>query len=145
MSTLIRYERPMNTLASLFDDFWGNNVFEAVNREVTTGSWPKVDIEESDKEYTIKADLPGLEKKEVNITVENGTLRIEGEKKEERKHEKDRYYHLERSYGKFCRTFALPDDIDAQKISAAMNNGVLQLSLPKSEKAKPRSIEVKVS
>ena len=83
MSTLIRYERPMATLASLFDDFFSDNVFESVNRQLSHGSWPKVDIEEGKDKYSIRADLPGLEKKDLKITVENGTLTIEGEKKEE--------------------------------------------------------------
>ncbi len=145
MSALIRFERPMSTLSSWFDELLGNNVFESVNRVVSTGLWPKVDIEESDTGYTIRADLPGLDKKDVAITVENGTLRIEGEKKEENKKEEGRYYHLERSYGKFSRTFALPENMDAQKISATMNNGVLVLTLPKGEEVKPKAIEVAVN
>jgi HSP20 family protein len=145
MSALIRFERPMSTLSSWFDELLGNNVFESVNRVVSTGLWPKVDIEESDTGYTIRADLPGLDKKDVAITVEKGTLRIEGEKKEENKREEGRYYHLERSYGKFSRTFALPENMDAQKISATMNNGVLVLTLPKGEEVKPKAIEVAVN
>ena len=145
MSALIRFERPISTLSTLFDDFFGGNVFESVDRQLTGTSWPKVDIEENDAGYTIHADLPGLEKNDVKITVENGTLLIEGEKKAENKREKERYYHLERSYGRFSRSFALPDEVDAQKISASMKNGVLELTLPKSEQAKPKSIEVKVN
>jgi len=145
MNTLIRYEHPMHTLTSLFDDFFGDNAFESVNRQLSVGEWPRVDIEENGNEYSIKADLPGMDKKDVSISIENGTLKIEGEKKTEQKREKDRYYHLERSYGKFCRSFALPEEVDTEKISAAMNNGVLELTLPKSEKAKPRSIEVKIN
>lgn len=145
MSALIRFERPMSTLSTLFDDFFGTNAYESVNRQLTGTSWPKVDIEENDAGYSIHADLPGLDKEAVKITVENGTLLIEGEKKSENKREKDRYYHLERSYGKFSRSFALPDEVDAQKISASMKNGVLELTLPKSEQAKPKSIDVKVN
>ncbi len=145
MSALIRFERPVSSLSTLFDDFFGSNAFESVDRQVTGTSWPKVDIEESDAGYMIHADLPGLDKDAVKITIENGTLLIEGEKKAESRREKDRYYHLERSYGKFSRSFALPDEVDSQKISASMKNGVLELTLPKSEQAKPKSIEVKVN
>ena len=145
MNTLIRYDRPMQTLSSLFEDFFGDSAFESVNRQLAVGEWPRVDIEEADESYTIKADLPGLEKQDVAITVENGTLRLEGEKKTEQKREKGRYYHLERSYGRFSRSFALPDGVDVEKITAAMNHGVLELSIPKSERAKPRAIEVKIS
>lgn len=145
MSTLIRYERPMATLSSLFDDLFGGNAFESVNRQLSCGNWPNVDIEESEATYTIKADLPGMEKNDVAITVENGSLKIEGEKKTEQKREKGRYYHLERSYGKFSRSFALPEGVDAELITASMNHGVLELTIPKTEKAKPRSIEVKIN
>lgn len=145
MSALIRFERPISSLSTLFDDFFGSNAFESVDRQLTGTSWPKVDIEESDAGYTIHADLPGLDKEAVKITVENGTLLIEGEKKAESRRDKDRYYHLERRYGKFSRSFALPDEVDSQKISASMKNGVLELTLPKSEQAKPKSIEVQVN
>ena len=145
MSALIRFERPISTLSTLFDDLFSGNAFESVDRQLTGTSWPKVDIEENEGGYTIHADLPGLDKSDVSITVENGMLKIEGEKKVESRREKERYYHLERSYGKFCRTFALPDEVDAQKIAASMKNGVLELTLPKSEQAKPKSIEVKVN
>lgn len=145
MSTLIRYDRPMSALSSMFEDFFGENVYESVNRQLAHGEWPRVDIEENDAAYAIKADLPGLDKKDIAITVENGSLRIEGEKKTEQKREKGRYYHFERSYGKFSRSFALPDGVDAENISASMEHGVLELSIPKSEKAKPRSIEVAIN
>ena len=145
MSTLIRFERPMTTLSSLFDDFFGKPVYESVNRDLSCGSWPKVDIEENDTGYTIRADLPGMSKKDVAITVENGTLKIEGEKKEEHKVKEDRYYHLERGYGKFSRSFALPEEIHSGRITASMKNGVLELDLPRSEKAKPKSIDVKIN
>lgn len=144
MSALIRFERPMSTLSTLFDDFFGSNAFESIDRQVNGTHWPKVDIEEAENGYTIRADLPGLDRSDVKITVENGTLRLEGEKKEDSKKEKGKYYHLERSYGKFSRSFALNDEIDAQNITAAMNNGVLVLSLPKSEQSKPKSIEVSI-
>ena len=111
----------MNTLSSLFDVFFGDNIYESFNTQLTTGNWPHVDIEESEKDYAIKADLPGMDKKDVSITVENGTLCISGEKKAESKREKGKYYHLERSYGSFSRSFALPDDIETAKIEAAMN------------------------
>lgn len=145
MSSLIHYERPLQTLSSLFEDFIGDNAYESVNRELTNGDWPRVDIEEAEDQYIIKADLPGMDKKDVFITVEKGTIRLEGEKKTEQKKEKGRYSHLERSYGRFSRSFALPDEVDTEKINASMNNGVLELTLPKSEKAKPRSIEVKIN
>jgi HSP20 family protein len=135
----------MSTLSSLFDDFLGDNVYESVNRELAGGEWPKVDIEESADSYAIKAELPGMDKKDIAINIENGAIRIEGEKKTEHKREKGRYYHLERSYGKFSRSFALPEGVDAEKVTASMEHGVLELKIPKNEQAKPRTIEVKIN
>jgi len=136
----------MTGLSSWLDDFFGNNsMFEALDREFTSGTWPRVDITEEDNTYVIKADIPGLDKKDISVTVENGTLRIEGEKKEELKKEKDKYFHLERTYGRFSRNFALPEEVDANGIDAKMNNGVLELRLPKTEKARPKAIEVKIN
>src|SRR6516165_10408973 len=101
---------------------------------------PPVDIEENDREYILKAELPGMKKEEVKLTVEGGTLSISGERKAE-KEEKDKKYHrMERSYGAFQRSFTL-----AEKISAEFKDGVLLVHLPKDETAKPQAIEVKVS
>jgi len=106
---------------------------------------PPVDIEENDREYILKAELPGMKKEEVKLTVEGGTLSISGERKAE-KEEKDKKYHrMERSYGAFQRSFTLPEGALAEKISAEFKDGVLLVHLPKDETAKPQAIEVKVS
>ncbi len=106
---------------------------------------PSVDIIEDDKEWLVKADLPEVKKEDVKVTVENGVLTITGERKFE-KEEKDRKYHrIEREYGTFLRSFTLPDAADGDKVAAEFKNGVLQVHLPKNEKAKPKAIDVKVS
>ena len=106
---------------------------------------PPVDIEENDREYILKAELPGIKKEEVKLTVEGGTLSISGERKAE-KEEKDKKYHrMERSCGAFQRSFTLPEGALAEKISAEFKDGVLLVHLPKDETAKPQAIEVKVS
>jgi len=106
---------------------------------------PPVDIEENGREYILKAELPGMKKEEVKLTVEGGTLSISGERKAE-KEEKDKKYHrMERSYGAFQRSFTLPEGALAEKISAEFKDGVLLVHLPKDETAKPQAIEVKVS
>jgi HSP20 family protein len=144
MSALIRYARPA-ALTSWIDDLFNDSVFSLLDRDISTTSWPRVDIAEDKNAYHIKADLPGLEKDELKVSVENGVLTIGGEKKEEKKeHEKGRFYHYERSYGKFCRSFNLPEDAEDGSIEATYKNGVLQLTLKKSEKAQPKAIEVKV-
>lgn len=145
MSALIRYEKPVFTLSNVFDDFFGDEFFFNGGREIVRHQWPKVDIVENDNDYMVHADLPGLDKKDITISVEDGVLTISGEKKLEKKdRKKGRYYYYERSYGNFCRSFALPENIDEKNIAANYKNGLLELSIKKTEKAKPKAIEVKV-
>ena len=106
---------------------------------------PSVDISENNEEFVIKAELPGVNKDDVKVAVQDGIVRIEGERKQE-KEEKDKKFHrIERSYGSFLRTFSLPTNIDEAKIQAQFKDGLLNVRLPKSPTAKPKSIEVKVS
>ena len=106
---------------------------------------PPVDITEDDKEYLVKAELPEVKKEDVNVTVENGVLSITGERKVE-KEEKDRKYHrVERAYGRFERSFTLPEGADGTKITAEFKEGVLKVHLPKAEIAKPKATTVKVT
>ena len=99
---------------------------------------------EDSKEYTIKAELPGLTKENVKVTVEDGVLEIAGERKEE-KEEKDKKHHrIESSYGSFRRSFTLPEDSSGEKVSAEFKDGVLKVHLPKDQTAKQKSVEVKV-
>jgi HSP20 family protein len=116
------------------------------SEELEVTDWlPPVDITEDGKEYTIKAELPGLTKENVKVTVEGGVLEITGERKEE-KEEKDKKHHrIERSHGSFRRRFTLPEDSSGEKVSAEFKDGVLKVHLPKDQTAKPKSVEVKVS
>jgi HSP20 family protein len=104
-----------------------------------------VDIAEHDDAYTVKMELPGVNKDEVKITLESNILTIRGEKKQEKETKKENYHRIERSYGSFERSFTLPTSVKSDKIDAAYNNGVLQITLPKVEEAKPKQIEVKVN
>ena len=138
-------EETHNRLAHLFGlspARTGNGGQEAM----TITQWaPSVDIIEDDKEWLVKADLPEVKKEDVKVTVENGVLTITGERKFE-KEEKDKKYHrIERSYGNFFRSFTLPDAADGSKVSAEFKDGVLKVHLPKSEKTKPKAVEVKVA
>jgi len=105
---------------------------------------PPVDIEENDREYVVKTELPGMKKEEVKLKVEGGTLTISGERKAEKEDKDKKYHRLERSYGAFQRSFMLPEGTLPEKISAEFKDGVLLVHLPKDEKAKPKAIEVKV-
>lgn len=113
---------------------------------MTVAEWsPLVDIVEDDKEYLIKAELPEVRKEDVKVTVENGVLSITGERNYEKEEKSRKYHRIERAYGGFVRSFTIPDDADASKVSADFKDGVLKVHLAKDEKAKPKTIEVKVA
>jgi HSP20 family protein len=114
--------------------------------EITLADWtPLADITEDDKEYLIKAELPELRKEDVKVTVENGVLTVSGERKFEKEEKKKKYHRVERGYGTFVRSFTLPDDTDTTKVKAEFKNGLLTVHVPKSEKAKPKQIEVNIA
>lgn len=137
-------------------DEFQNRILRAFNPEsarrgsnqesLTLAEWiPLVDITEDDKEYLITAELPEVKKEDVRVTVENGVLTISGERKFEKEEKNKKYHRVERSYGSFARTFALPDDGDAAKVNAEFKDGLLKVRVAKSEAARPKQIEVKVS
>jgi HSP20 family protein len=106
---------------------------------------PPVDIQETDKEYLIKAELPDVKKEEVKVEMLDGVLTIEGERKQEKEEKGKRFHTVERSYGRFVRQFALPNEVDATNIEAEFKDGMLNVHLPKTALAKPKAIEVKVA
>jgi HSP20 family protein len=121
-----------------------NRVFS--DQAATARPWaPAVDILETENDLVLKADVPGVELKDIDIQIENGTLTLKGERKFEKEEQKKGYHRLERSYGSFVRYFTLPDTVDAEKVHADFSSGVLTVTLPKKEIAKPRSVKVQVS
>lgn len=107
-------------------------------------SWaPRADIREEKDRYVADFELPGLEKSEVQVTLENNVLTVAGERKREETREEDRIYRCERYYGKFARSLRLPDDVDAERVEAGFKNGVLRIAVAKKEEAKARAIEIK--
>jgi HSP20 family protein len=107
---------------------------------------PPVDILETENELVLKADVPGVDLKDIDIQVENGTLTLKGERKfEKREGAQEGYHRIERSYGSFVRCFSLPETVDAEKVAAEYKNGVLTVTLQKKELAKPRSIKVELT
>ncbi|MCC6932067.1 MAG: Hsp20/alpha crystallin family protein [Deltaproteobacteria bacterium] len=111
--------------------------------ETALAQWrPAVDIREDSDKYVVVADLPGISPKEVEITFENGLLSISGERNSEQRTEADGYSRIERVSGKFSRQFRLPDSVDQDAISASGKNGVIEISIPKKDKAKPKRIEI---
>ena len=123
----------------LFNAFFGNWPMATHERVV----WPAIDISENENSIDIKAEVPGCKADDIDISVHGNTLTISGEKKQEEEKKEKGYYHMERSYGSFRRDVTLPADIDPAKIEATCKDGVLSVSLPKAEKAKPTKIKVK--
>jgi len=126
----------------LFDSFlpdfpWRGDVLE--------GAWvPKVDISETNGDLVVAADLPGLNREDVSIRIENNVLTLKGEKKREEEKEGTNYYRVERCCGSFTRSFALPSTVDTNKVKAGFKDGVLTITLPKTEEAKGKEIPIAV-
>ena len=145
---IVRWE-PFRDLVTTQDRFnrLFNDTFSRVfgNEEPTSRAWmPPVDIYETDDKLVLKAELPGIDPKDVEVRVEDNTLYLKGERKFEKEVKEENLHHVERSYGAFNRTFALPGSIDSEKVQAEYKNGVLTLSMPKREEAKPKTIKINV-
>ena len=106
---------------------------------------PAADVIENDDEYVIKAELPEVKREDVNVRLEHGVITITGERRFERSSEEEKHHRIESFYGKFARSFSLPEDVDASKISAESKDGVLRVHLPKSKIEKPHSVKIDVS
>ena len=133
---------PWREIEDMFDRYTRANGGQELAR---TGDWtPPVDIAETDKAFVIRAEVPEVKKEDVSITVDNGILSIRGERKQEKEESGKTFHRIERSYGEFTRSFTLPDNVDEKKIKALFKDGMLSLDIPKTEKAKPKAIEVKV-
>jgi HSP20 family protein len=124
----------------------GSGQRESAEDEGMTASWiPSVDIFEAQDEIVLRTELPGLNEEDVEITIENGRLALKGEKKFEKEETEGDYRRVESRYGSFYRSFALPNSVDREKIEAKFDKGVLNVTLPKAEVAKPKRIEVKAN
>ncbi len=131
-----------NEIVNAFDRKSNPN-FLTTNNNVSATNWtPAVDIKELENEFIISADVPGIDPKDIEIQLEDGVLSIKGERHTNSVDEKDAYKRVERNHGQFSRRFSLPESADAEKIKAKSNNGVLELTIPKTEKVKPRRITV---
>lgn len=127
----------------LFDDFFG--LPQRAENEERMNWIPRVNIEEVENRFEITIELPGLERDDVKIEVKDRVLTLTGDKKAEKEKKDRNVYLFERGYGRFCRTFTLPDNVDADKIGAEFKNGLLRIDVPKTEEAKPKEIEVKIN
>ena len=110
------------------------------------GDWtPAMDIEETDGEYLLKTDLPAMKREEVKVGITDGVLTVEGERHQEKEEKGKKFHKIERSFGRFVRRVAVPTDVDQEKVRAEFKDGVLSVHMPKSESAKPRSVDVKIA
>ena len=147
MTFLTKFERwdpleEMTALRSRMDRLWSRMTTEG---EPPLADWsPASDVIETKDELVIKAELPGIDEKLLDIEIENGILTMKGERKAEKETEEQGYRRIERSYGSFFRSFTLPPNVEAEKISATFANGLLEVHMPKKESAKPRTIKVDV-
>lgn len=113
---------------------------------LATADWtPSVDISETDTAYLVKGEIPGVKKEDVRVTIQDGMLTIQGERKQEKEEKGKKFHRIERSYGSFVRSFRLPDDTDENKVKAEFKDGMINITLPKSAKAKAKAVEVSVS
>lgn len=130
-----------NQVNRIFNDTFAP--FASGREEGMTAAWaPPVDIAESKDSLVFTVELPGFKQEELVLNVENGVLTLEGERRFEKKTDEKSFHRVERSYGRFIRSFSLPVNVDPERISASLNEGVLTVEIPKREEAKPKSIPI---
>jgi len=137
--TMITRIDPLRELASFFGNFAEPNGKE----QFTAGSFvPPVDVYEDEQSLILKLEVPGVNEGDINVSVENDTLTIQGERKFEKEEKEENFHRIERRYGSFVRTFKLPNTVDAEKVEASYDKGILKITLAKRAEAKPRQIKV---
>lgn len=151
MANTIRRWNPFSELEDILERYnsqgfpriGGDNASQDILRKT---DWaPAVDISETAESFVIKAELPGVDRKDVKVTVHDGVLMMQGERRAESENKDKKHHRIERFYGSFARSFTLPDNVDEDHIRADYKDGILHLTLAKTEKSKPKAIEVKVN
>jgi HSP20 family protein len=136
--------REMDDMLARFQRGFGDSLLSDEGLPIVNWA-PAVDISETPKEYLIKAELPGVKKEEVKVTVHNGVLTMSGERKTEKEQKDEKYHRIERTYGSFTRSFSLPNDAAEDRVSAECKDGVVTIHVARTEAPKPKQIEVKVN
>ncbi|MBZ5697211.1 MAG: Hsp20/alpha crystallin family protein [Acidobacteriia bacterium] len=148
MNAISRLEpfRGLSTLHDQVSRLFNETIFQGRGEESALTTWaPAVDIYETPNELVVKADLPEMQEKDIDVRVENNLLTIRGERKFEKNISEDNYLRVERSYGSFSRSFSLPNTVNTESIHADYKNGVLTVNLPKREESKPRQVKINVN
>jgi HSP20 family protein len=137
--------RDMETLHNRINRLFDSSFFPtfSLDDDVSLGSWkPVVDIYENEDKIVVKAELPGVDKKDIKVDLKDGVLTLGGERSHEKEVKEENYYRKERAFGRFHRSFAVPSEIDPDKIKAEFKDGVLKVEIPKPEEQKPKKITV---
>lgn len=149
MSALIKWNpfRELDVIQTRFNTLFGRSFIPPSGEEsISVAEWsPLVDVAEDDKEFIIKAELPEVKKEDVKVTVDDGALRISGERKFKKEEKSHKYHRIERAYGSFERVFVLPDGAKAEEVRAEFHDGLLEVHLPKGEVEKTKCLEVKIA
>jgi len=143
---LVKWEpfRELEDIQSRLNRLFGSG--GVAEHDLSLSDWsPAIDVQETDKEYLIKAELPEVKKEDVKVEVVDGVLTIGGERTQEKEEKGKKFHKVERLYGTFVRQFALPTEVDAAKVQAEYKDGMLNVHLPKTAAAKPKTVEVKVA
>jgi len=146
MTVLTRFEpyREFATLQDRLNRLFQSSFGDSENALTTSSFSPAVDVYEDEHTVNLKLEVPGIDEKDLDIRVENNTLTVQGERKFEKEEKEENFRRVERQYGSFTRSFTLPQTVDAEKVSANYDKGVLKISLPKKAEAKPKQIKVSV-
>ncbi len=147
MTVLTRWEpfREFSTLQDRMNRLFRETQGNSQEEPLTSSSFaPAVDVYEDEHNVTLKIEVPGIEEKDIDVRIENNTLTVHGERKIEKEEKEENYRRVERQYGSFTRTFNLPPTVDAEKVQADYDKGVLKVTLPKKAEAKPKQIKVNV-
>lgn len=143
---LIKWE-PLREIEDIFDRYsraMGMPILRSGDL-MTNGEWcPRVDISENDASFQVRAEIPGVHKEDVKVTLENGVLTLEGERRQEKEEKGLRFHRMERSYGNFIRSFTLPSEVDQAHLKAHFHDGLLEVEIPKTSEARSRCIQVPV-
>ena len=136
------FEKMRREMDRLWDSFFEGQP----TRRVGEGEWaPSLDISETKSDLVVKAEIPGIDPKDIDISLNENVLTIKGEKRQEKEEKEEGYHLVERSYGSFTRSIRLPREIQNEKINASYKNGVLKITLPKTEEAKKKEVKIKVT
>lgn len=131
--------------ADLFNRFFGMSPFGEIGAFTESGLFPKLDVTESDKNVTVKADIPGIEREDVEVYLDGRLLTVKGERKQEKEDKGENYHRAERSYGSFSRTVELPAEVDESDVDASYKDGILKVVMKKTKESESKKIEVKAA